>query len=378
MKLRLSRFLMAAGFALAGSAVAADPGVTNDTVVIGQSCALTGPLAEFGRDVVAGTQAYLAQVNARGGVHGRQIKIVTLDDGYASQRTSENVKRLIEVERVFLLYNIMGTPNNSAILPLIEQSRIPHVAPFTGADNVRVPANPLIFNVRASYVNEAEKIVEHMATVGVNRIGVVYQNNAFGKAGLAGIENAMAKRGLKVIVSASVENDASDSAKAVQAIAKADPVAVAVMTAGKPSFEFIKGYNAAHKGTPLYALSVLGTQSTVNALGADGVGVAVAQVVPFPWNSTIPIVNEYQKAMAKAGHKELSFLSLEAYINIKVTVEALKRAGKNLTRERFITAMESMRDVDLGGYVVDYGPVQRQGSRYVELTMIGRTGRFVK
>jgi ABC-type branched-subunit amino acid transport system substrate-binding protein len=361
-----------------GGALSADPGVSSDTLLIGQSGALTGPLGEFGREMVNGTQAYLATVNIRGGVHGRRVKLVTLDDGYSTPRTVENVKRLIEADKVFLLYNIVGTANNEAILPLLVQHRIPAIAPLTGADSVRVPANALLFNIRASYRDETEKMVEHMATVGIQKIGVVYQNNAFGKAGLAGIENAMAKRGLKPIVRASVENDASDTAKAVQTISSADPVAVAVLTGGKPSFEFIKQYNGARKGTPLYALSVLGSQSTVNALGADGVGVAVAQVVPFPWNSTIPVVNEYQKAMASAGHKELSFLSLEAFINAKVMVEALRRAGKNLTRERFVAGMESIHDLDLGGYFVTYGAGQRQGSTYVELTMIGRNGRFMK
>lgn len=376
METMILKLLATATLVACGTVLGAEPGVTPDTILIGQSAASTGPLAEFGRDMMNGTQAYLAEVNANGGVHGRQVKVVMLDDGYVPQRTVDNVKRLIEVDKVFLLYNVMGTPNNGAILPLIEQHRIPAIAPLTGADNVR--GNPLIFNVRASYANETAKMVEHMATVGVNRIGVAYQNNAFGKAGLASIESEMAKRGLKVIVSASVENDASDAAKAVQTIAKAEPVAVAVITAGKPSLEFIRGFNHARKGTPMYALSVLGSQSTVTALGEDGVGVAVAQVVPFPWNSTIPLVNEYQKAMAKAGHKELSFLSLEAYINIKVTVEALKRAGKNPTRERFVAAMESIRDVDLGGYYVDYSADRRQGSRYVELTMISRNGKFLK
>ena len=357
---------------------AAETGVTPGTILIGQSAATSGPLAELGVDAVKGAKAYFDMVNARGGVNGRQIKLVTLDDGYVVPRSVENVKRLVNNDGVFALFNCMGTPNNDAIMPIITQAGVPHVAPFTGADNVRTPVNRYVFNIRAGYGDETEKMVEHLLTVGIDRIAVVYQNNSFGKAGLEGIEKAMQRRGKKIVASTTVENDASDARKAAQNLAKVNVQSIVVITAGKPSIDFIKQYRLTGQAAPLYALSVMGSASAVKALGADGVGLAVAQVMPYPWSTATPIVNEYQKAMAAAGHTDFSFVSLEGYVNAKVLVEALKRSGREPTRESFVAALETMGDVDLGGYSIGFARDKRQGSRFVELTMIGSKGRFIR
>lgn len=207
---------------------------------------------------------------------------------------------------------------------------------------------------------------------------MVYQNNAFGKDGLAGVEAALEKRKLKVQASATIENDASDAAQAAATLAKATPQAVVMITAGKPSVEFIKSYNKLSLGMQFFTLSVMGTQASVAALGKEGMGVVVSQVAPFPFSATSGIVREYQRIMTKMGIKNWSFTSMEGFINAKVTVEGLKRAGRDLTRERFLTALESMGRLDFDGYMVDFSKNNHQGSRYVELTVISRDGRFMR
>ncbi len=356
----------------------AETGVSDDVILLGQSAALTGPLAELGNDVANASRAYFDYVNAQGGVHGRKIKLLTLDDAYNTEKGIANTKHLIEKEGVFALFNVLGTPANTALLPLITQVGIPSIAPYTGSNAVRKPFNRYVFNVRAGYADETEKIIEHLGIRGIDKVAVVYQNNAFGKDGLAGVEAALEKRKLKVQASATIENDASDAAQAAATLAKATPQVVVMITAGKPSVEFIKSYNKLSLGMQFFTLSVMGTQASVAALGKEGMGVVVSQVAPFPFSATSGIVREYQRIMTKMGIKNWSFTSMEGFINAKVTVEGLKRAGRDLTRERFLTALESMGRLDFDGYMVDFSKNNHQGSRYVELTVISRDGRFMR
>jgi ABC-type branched-subunit amino acid transport system substrate-binding protein len=356
----------------------AEPGITGDEIRLGQSTALSGPLAELGNDMSAAARAYFEYINAQGGVHGRKITLVTLDDGYNTDKAVANAKQLIEKENVFALFSLFGTPANTALLPVITQAGIPNIAPYTGSEAVRKPLNRHVFNVRAGYADETEKIIEHLGVRGIGKVAVVYQNNAFGKDGLAGVEQALAKRKLQVAGAAPIENDASDAEKAAAALAAATPQAVVMITAGKPSAEFIKAYNRIAPGMQFFTLSVMGTQASVAVLGKEGIGVVVSQVVPFPFSATSGIVREYQQIMTKMGVKNWSFASMEGFINAKVTVEGLKRAGRDLTRERLMAALESMSKVDFDGYMVDFGRSRRQGSHYVELTVISRDGRFLR
>ncbi|MDB5874173.1 MAG: hypothetical protein JWQ07_3615, partial [Ramlibacter sp.] len=276
------------------------------------------------------------------------------------------------------LFNIMGTPNSAAVLPLADKAGVPFFSPFTGAELTRAPALPGVFNVRASYRDEAEKIVQHLTTVGIRRVSVVYQANAFGKDGLAGVEAAMDRRGMKPYSVASILTDASDTDKAVHALHDTRPEAIIMITAGKPTFEFIKTYNKVRRGMQFYTLSVMGAQANIKALGSDGIGVVVTSVVPFPWSQAHPLVKEYQAAMQKIGLRDYSFVSFESYINSRVLGEAIRRAGRDLTRARLVAAAESMKQVSFGGFDVSFGKDSRQGSRYVDLTIIGPNGKFTK
>lgn len=358
--------------------VHAQTGVSADEILLGQSTALTGPLAELGNDMSTASKAYFDYVNSQGGIHGRKIRLITLDDGYDTDKGIANTRQLIEKEGVFALFNVIGTPANTALLPVITRAGIPSIAPLSGSEAVRKPFNRYVFNVRAGYAEEAEKIIEHLGVRGIERIAIVYQNNGFGKDGLTGAEKALARRNLKPLATATIENDASDAAKAAAMLVEAAPKAVLMITAGKPSAEFIKAYNKISPGMQFFALSVMGTQASVATLGKEGIGVVVAQVAPYPFSATSGVVREYQQIMTKMGVKNWSFASMEGFLNAKVTVEGLKRAGRDLTRERFMTALESISRHDFDGYMVDFGKNNHQGSRYVELTVISRDGRFLR
>ncbi|MGE3345868.1 MAG: ABC transporter substrate-binding protein [Ramlibacter sp.] len=364
----------------AHGAMAAEAGVTDREIVVGQSLALTGPLAELAPDIVNGTQAYFDGVNANGGIHGRRVRMVTRDDGYVAANTVKVVGQMIDEDKVFALMNMTGTSNVAAVLPLLEKEKppVPLIAPFTGAALIREPAINHVFNIRASYADETEKLVQHLTTIGVGRISVLWINNGFGKDGLDGVHKAMAKRGLKVYSSAPIEPDASDTDKAVAALHDTRPEVIIMITTGRATVDFIKAYNKVRKGMRFYTLSVMGTQATLRALGADGVGVVVTSVVPFPWSYGNPAAREYRAAMQKSGFHNISFLGFEAYLNARVFAEGLRRAGRELTRTRFIAALEDMKRVDLGGFEVGFGKNTRQGSRHVELVIIGAGQKFTR
>lgn len=371
----------AAALAPWGMLHAASPGVTDDEIVLGQSLDLSGPLAEMAPDMVNATKVYFDAVNAQGGVHGRRIRVVTLDDGYKPDNTVKNVGKMMTEDAVFALCNLTGTANVAAILPMLAKDNppVPLISPFTGAELVRVPGLEHVFNIRASYGDEAEKLVQHLTTLGVPRISVLWVNNGFGKDGLAGVRKSMEKRGLRLHSDAPIQADSSDAQQAVAALGATEPDAIIMITAGAPTVSFIKNYRKVSRGARFYTLSVMGTQATLRALGEDGVGVVVTSVVPFPWSQSMPLAREYRAALKKGGFESnVSFIGLEAYLNAKVLVEGLRRAGKDLTRTRFLQALESLRHFDLGGFEVDYGKGVRQGSRFVDLTIIGKGQKFTR
>ena len=377
---RLSRRTLLAGTAAvalpwlqAGSANAQE-----SQIVLGQSTDLTGPLGELGSAMHQGAQAAFAAVNARGGIQGRSIVLNTLDDQYDVQKGLANVKQLMADPNTFALFNCMGTANVEAMLPLVLESGIPFFAPFTGAQLSRVPQRN-VFDIRASYAEEAEKLVQHLNTLGIKRIAIAYQANSFGKEVFNATQRSMAKLGLPDGPSATVENNASDAATAAAKIAQAQPEAVLIGLAGKPAMEFVKSFRALRRGTSLYGLSVLGTSANIAALGADGVGMALTQVMPLPTNPVVPVSREFMQAWKAIGAKaEPSHLALEGYINARVFCEALQRAGKNPTRASFIDATWSLRKLDLGGFEVHATEPGRNASRFVELTLVGRDGKYVR
>ena len=373
------KHLLAAAIALLLSVpVLAEPGVSDKEVLLGQSVALSGPAKELGSEMRSGALLYFEQVNASGGVHGRRIRLQTLDDGYEPERTTANTRKLIEEEKVLALFGYVGTPTSLAALPLFTEAKVPFVGAFTGAQALREPFNRYVFNVRASYFDETEKIVEQLTTTGIKQIAVFYQNDAYGKAGLAGVERAMTKRGLKIAATATVERNTVDVAKAVAALSATRPDAVVMVSAYTSVAAFVKGMKKAGSAAQFHNVSFVGSRPLAAALGDEGVGVAIVQVVPFPWSGTLPVTREYQAQARAAGAKDFSFTELEGYIAARVLVEGLKRAGRELTRERLVTALESLSRTDIGGFQVDYSSSNHNGSTFVDLTIIGRGGKFLR
>ena len=347
-------------------------------IKIAQSTALTGPLGDLGSAMHQGAKAAFAALNARGGVHGKAIELTTLDDTYDVPKALANVEQFLADPATFALFNCMGTPMIDAMLPKVVESGIPFFAPFTGAQLSRTKARS-VFNIRASYADEAEKLVQHLSTIGIQRIGIVYQNNAFGKEVFSAAKQSMDRLKLPEALTVTVESNASDAGAAATKLAGGNLEAIVIGLAGKPTLEFVKAFRALKRGVTLYALSVMGTPATVKALGADATGMAISQVVPLPSNVVMPVVREFQAAWKASGATaEPSHLALEGYINARVFAEALQRAGRNPTRAAFIDATWNLKKWDLGGFEISASAPERNASRFVELTLVGRDGRFIR
>jgi branched-chain amino acid transport system substrate-binding protein len=369
---------LAAGLLSGACAQAQAPqGVTATAVLIGQSAPLTGANAELGNDIRNGALAYFAGVNAAGGVHGRKIELTTFDDANQVPRAEANTVKLVEETGVFALFGYASATLSRPALPTAEKHGVPFLAPFTGADPMRV-FNKFVYNMRGSYAEELEKIVEHFCSLGIKRFAVVYYDDVVGRENFAAVDRALKQRSLEVVSVASFKDRAKpDVAAGVKEIAKGAPDVVILTTLYKATADFIRLAKSAGLGAQMASNSFPGASPLAKELGKDGAGVIVATVVPPPGKRSLPIVQEYQAAIEKQlGKKDYSFTSLESYIAAKVTVEALRRAGPKLTRAGFVQALEGMKSFDTGGYVVGFSPASHNGSSFVELTVIGHDQKF--
>ncbi len=349
-------------------------GVTADTILIGQSAALSGPAEALGREMKAGAETYFDIINRAGGVHGRKIKLISLDDGYEPDRAKANTQKLIGENKVLALFGYVGTPTSNASLPVFTENKVPFVGAFTGAQSLREPFNRYIFNVRASYFDETEEIIRHLTQQGITKIAVFYQNDGYGQAGLAGVERAMKKRNITIAAKSTVERNTVDVAKAVQEMAKSGAAAVVMISAYKSCAAFIREMQKAGAYPQFWNVSFVGSKALASELKDEGRGVQISQVVPFPWADAVPVVREYQKHIG--GEAKISFTSLEGYIAARVLVEGLKKAGKNLTRESLVDGLASLGTADIGGFKVTYKADNHNGSSYVDLTIISRNETF--
>jgi len=368
--------LALAAFALSAQAQA--PGVTARTILIGQSAPLTGANAELGNDIRNGALAYLQKVNDAGGVHGRRVELVSLDDGNVVARADANTKKLLEEQAVFALFGYASATLSRPALPYVEKHRVPFLGPFTGADPMRV-FNKHVYNMRGSYAEELEKIVDHFAPLGVKRFSIVYYDDVIGRENFTAVDRALKARGLQAVSLAALKDRAKpDIAAGVKEVAKGQPDVVILTTLYKASSDFIKLARRSGMGASMVSNSFPGASPLAKELGGkDGAGVIVATVVPPPTKRSLPIVHEYQAAIEKQlGKKEWSFTSLESFIGAKVMVEALRRAGPKLTREGFMRELDNMKAYDTGGYVVGFAPNNHNGSSFVELTIIGKDLQF--
>jgi branched-chain amino acid transport system substrate-binding protein len=367
---------MAAGLAAAAVALVAQA-QNAPSVVFGQSAPLTGANAELGNDIRNGALAYFKQVNDAGGVHGRKLELVSLDDANQVQRAEANTIELVEKRRVFALFGYASATLSRPALPVVEKHNVPFLAPFTGADPMRV-FNKNVYNMRASYADELGKIVDHYITLGSKRFSIVHYDDVVGKENLTAVERALKKHNMTPVSVAAFKDRAKpDIDSGVKSVAQGAPDVVILTTLYKATSDFVKAARTAALGAQMVSNSFPGASPLARELGKEGVGVAMSQVVPPPTQRSIPVVREYQDAIVKhIGKKEFSFTSLESYISAKVTVEALKRAGQKPTRESFMQALDNMKQFDAGGYSVSFSPTNHNGSSQVEVTVISSQLRF--
>jgi branched-chain amino acid transport system substrate-binding protein len=355
----------------------AEDGVTDTRILIGQTVGLTGTIAAPVKEMNEGANAYLAAVNGRGGVNGRKIELLTLDDKFDAKLAAANADTLVKKEHVFALFQNRGTPLTEAILPILATNKIPLIAPSTGATVFHAPVNPMLFNVRAKYQDEVRKGVEHFATIGSTRIALLHVDDSFGKDGLAGFVTAMNERSMIPAIIAAFPRVKPDYVAAATEIIRANPSALIIVSSSANTVEVIKAIRAKGSLVQIMTLSNNSSQSFVQELGAMGTGIIVSQITPAPNSVTTGLGKEFM-ALAKASNITVSYAAMEGFVAAKVLVEGLKRAGRNLTREGFARALESMQKFDLGGLMVSYSPSDHTGSEFVELTMISKDGRFIR
>ncbi len=346
-------------------------------IVLGQSCALSGPAAQLGKQMQAGAKLCFDAVNAAGGVGGLQIELKTLDDGYEPERCKANTQALID-EDVFALFGYVGTPTTLAALPLVNQNKMPLFAPLTGAEALREPMSRWVFHVRASYYEETALIVKQLTQLGLNRISVFHQNDSYGKAGLEGVTRALRPLGLEPLATSTVERNTVAVDKAVHDLVPASPQAIVMISAYKSCAAFIRAARKAGFGGVFYNVSFVGTQALLDELGKDALGVVVSQVMPYPFGTAIGVVAEYQAALAKANAAgaglKPDYNGIEGFIAAKTMVEGLRRMGRP-TREGLVAALEGMQSYNPGGFQMHFGPTRHMASNFVELTMLTGDGK---
>jgi len=376
---RLIRISAAAlSLALAG-APQAETGVTDSVITLGMSSPFTGPNGAYGMEMKEAITAYFQQVNAAGGINGRKIELITLDDGYETERTVANTRKLIDEHKVFALLQFYGSSPTTEAMKVFSSARVPLVGTISGADSIRNPVNRYMFHVRASYADETAAIVNQLVSLGVRNIAVFYQNDGFGKSGLDGVTHALQKHNLKPVAVATVERNSLEVSPAVQAIAKSNAQAVVMVTLYKPTSVFVKQMRLLGQNPQFMTLSPVGADLLVKELGSDSRGIGISQVMPYPWNDTVPVVKEYQRLITQvAKHQNFSYYGVEGYVTARVMIEAIKRAGKDLTREKVVSALEAMSAFDLGGYRVGYSSQNHNGSTFVDLSVIGSGGRVLR
>ncbi len=355
------------------SVALADPGIDASRVLLGQSVPLSGPAAQIGLQYSLGARVYFDELNAAGGVHGRKIQLDTLDDGYEADRAAANTTKLLDEDKVFALFGYVGTPTSVAAIPIFTREKVPFFAPFTGAEVLRNPVNHYVFNVRASYFDETEHLIDRLTNLSINQIAVFYQDDAYGQAGLAGVKRALDKRQLKMVATATVQRNSTDVGKAAETLIAAQPQAIIEISAYQSCAALIRAMKAKGYAGQFLNVSFVGSQALADMLDKDGVGVQISQVVPFPYKGELPIVREYIKAMQSAGQQgKIDYTSLEGYLAAKVFAEGLRRAGGSPTREGLINALETINpsSYDLGGFDVDFSARSHSGSKYVDETMI--------
>ncbi|MEO1250595.1 MAG: ABC transporter substrate-binding protein [Pseudomonadota bacterium] len=377
----LKKVLVASSFAVvlaASPAALAEPGIAADSITFGQAAALDGPAAALGTGMRLGLMAAFEEANQAGGIHGRTLDLISYDDGYEPDRSIEQVNKLIQQDGVFSLIGAVGTPTSKATQPIATDAQVPFIGPFTGAGFLRDASLGNIINVRATYAAETEAWIQHLVDErGMEKVAILYQDDAFGRVGLAGVQAALEKRSMSLVAEGTYQRNTLAVKSALLELRKAEPDAVVMVGAYKPIAEFIKLSRKVKFNPTFVNISFVGSKALAAELGEDGEGVIVSQVVPFPWDSSIPLVKAYQAALkAVDPAAEPGFVTLEGYMVGRLAIEALQEAGNDVTRKSFLAAFDRKGSFDLGGVTLSFGPDDNQGMDDVFLTTIQKDGSF--
>jgi branched-chain amino acid transport system substrate-binding protein len=363
---------------LAGTPALAEEGVTNDRIIFGQIAALEGPAQALGQGMRQGLLAAFAEANRVGGIAGRQLELKSADDSYEPEKMIEAMKKMLGEDKVFAIVGAVGTPTANAGQPIATAAKVPFIGPFTGAEFLRNPYKRYVVNIRSSYFQETEAWIEHLTKdLGITKIAILYQDDTFGLAGLDGVKIAMAKRNMSLVAAGTFKRNTTAVKSALLEIMKATPEAVVTVGPYKPIAEFIKLARQGKMDAVFVAISFVGSEALAQELGDKGAGVIVSQVVPFPGDTSLPVVASYQKALAAlAPDAKPGFVSLEGYLVGRLVVEALKRIPGEPTREALLDAIIKTGSFDLGGIELTYGPGKNQGMDEVFFTILQADGSF--
>ena len=352
---------------LPGYAAWAEHGVNPDEIRIGMVNAQSGPAAGLGLGMHAGAEAYFSRINAEGGVNGRKIRLIVKDDGYEPARSAALTEQLIKDDQVFALLGYVGTPTSRAALPIATQAEVPYLFPFTGAEFLRTPLKKWAFNLRASYFDETEEIVERISKdLGSQKIALLMQDDSFGETVKSGLAGALDKRGLRVHAEARIQRNSLDVSGAVAALKLATPDAIVFVGTYQQLAAAIKQAKASGVTARFFTVSFIGTENFISAAGADGDGVYITQVMPSPHDRTLAVIRDY---LADIQPSEVGYASLEGYIGAMVFVKALASTGAQPTRAELADALQYL-NTDLGGFKVAFSPSNHQGSGAVFLTRV--------
>ncbi|SFV07211.1 ABC transporter substrate-binding protein [Pseudoduganella namucuonensis] len=367
---KLARLIATASALFLPLSAMAEEGVTDTEIKLGMVNVQTGPASALGKGMRAGAEAYFKEVNAKGGIHGRQIRLSVADDGYEPNKAVDETLKMIEGEKVFALFGHVGTPTANAVIPIVKELDVPLVGLFTGAMSLRQPVTKQIFNVRASYDDEAETLVAHFVAQGAKSVAVFYQDDGFGLAVLSGTEKALKQRGMAVAARGTFERNTVAINTGLAAMLNAKPDAIVMVGPYTPLAAFVKAARAAGLKSQLATVSFVGTDSLVSQVGKDGDGVVISQVVPFPHDDTLAVTAECRALVAKHTGEPFGFVNFEGCLTARVMAAALEKSGKAPTRATLMQTLEAMKGVDLGGMAVSFAPDNHQAFNQVFLTRI--------
>ncbi|MEQ1658644.1 MAG: ABC transporter substrate-binding protein [Hylemonella sp.] len=343
-------------------------------ILIGQTAGFSGAVAAGVKETTDGAKLYIDAVNAKGGIAGQKIELISLDDKFDPKLAAENARKLIEEQNVVALFLNRGTPHSEAIIPLLDKHGIPLIAPSTGAMSLHQPVKKHVFNVRATYQREAEKAVTHLATIGITKIALVHVDDSFGLDGLAGAQKGMATAKLTPVVLEKFDRSKPDFSKIGPAVTQSGAQAVLLIASGSAVVDGIKAIRAAGSAAQVVTLSNNASGGFIKSLGENARGVIVSQV--FPQSISYALVKEAQDMARSKGAADVSPAMLEGYAAAKVLVEALRRAGPKPTRDRIQAALEGLSKFDLGGLEVNFSPQDHTGLDFADLSIITSDGRF--